>query len=215
MGCPRRNVQDFGRVFLMLNYTDITQKTHVQRRTVTEIIAREKCGRHKCQHTVGRPWRHTCPTRLPDQHDMLIQWPWHVCYSQLVGDFWSANMPFVFSHVGYCDMHFVYELCDDNACATVQEYQRRLPDRRTPSRSVFMRIHRTLRDTGSLPSVSCSLKGRWYERLSHERTFFWLFREVHVCPPVEWPLASATKVARSYASWLLHLGPHEDISVWN
>ena len=25
----------------------------------------------------------------------------------------------------------------------------------------------------------------------------------------------ATEVARSYASWLLHLGPHEDISVWN
>jgi len=25
-GCPKRNVSDFGRVFLMLNYTDITQK---------------------------------------------------------------------------------------------------------------------------------------------------------------------------------------------
>jgi hypothetical protein len=29
-GCPRRNVQYFGRVFLMLNYTDITQNTYVQ-----------------------------------------------------------------------------------------------------------------------------------------------------------------------------------------
>jgi hypothetical protein len=28
--CPRRNVPDFGRVFLMLKYTDITQNTHVQ-----------------------------------------------------------------------------------------------------------------------------------------------------------------------------------------
>ena len=27
-GCPRRNVQYFGRVFLMLNYTDITQNTY-------------------------------------------------------------------------------------------------------------------------------------------------------------------------------------------
>jgi hypothetical protein len=27
-GCPRRNVRDFGRVFLMLNYTDITQNTY-------------------------------------------------------------------------------------------------------------------------------------------------------------------------------------------
>ena len=26
-GCPRRNRQNFGRVFLMLNYTDITQNT--------------------------------------------------------------------------------------------------------------------------------------------------------------------------------------------
>ena len=27
-GCPRRNVPDFGRVFLMLKYTDITQNTY-------------------------------------------------------------------------------------------------------------------------------------------------------------------------------------------
>ena len=43
-GCPRRNVPDFGRVFLMLKYTDITQNTYVQSWTVTEIMAREKCG---------------------------------------------------------------------------------------------------------------------------------------------------------------------------
>jgi len=28
--CPRRNVPDFGGVFLMLKYTDITQNTYVQ-----------------------------------------------------------------------------------------------------------------------------------------------------------------------------------------
>ena len=33
-GCPRRNVPDFGRVFLMLNYTDITQNTYTQSWTV-------------------------------------------------------------------------------------------------------------------------------------------------------------------------------------
>ena len=32
---------DFGRVFLMLKYTDITQNTYVQSRTVTEIMASE------------------------------------------------------------------------------------------------------------------------------------------------------------------------------
>ena len=30
-GCPRRNVPDYGRVFLMLKYIDITQITSVQR----------------------------------------------------------------------------------------------------------------------------------------------------------------------------------------
>jgi len=39
--CPRRNVQDFGRVFLMLNCTDITQNTYIQSWTVMEIMARE------------------------------------------------------------------------------------------------------------------------------------------------------------------------------
>jgi hypothetical protein len=29
-GCPRRNVPDFGMMFLMLKYTDITQNTYVQ-----------------------------------------------------------------------------------------------------------------------------------------------------------------------------------------
>jgi hypothetical protein len=43
-GCPRGNVTDFGRVFLMLKYTDITQNTYIQNWTVTEIMTREKCG---------------------------------------------------------------------------------------------------------------------------------------------------------------------------
>jgi len=63
-------------------------------------------------------------------------------------------MPFVFSHVEYCDMHFVYGFCDGNARAAVEEYQRRFPDRRIPSRGVFTRINQTLRDTGCLPSVA-------------------------------------------------------------
>jgi len=29
-GCPRRNGKNFGSVFLMLNYTDITQNTYIQ-----------------------------------------------------------------------------------------------------------------------------------------------------------------------------------------
>ena len=42
-GCPRRNVPNFGRVFLRSNYTDITQNTYIQSSMVTEIVAREKC----------------------------------------------------------------------------------------------------------------------------------------------------------------------------
>jgi len=40
-GCPRRNVADFGRIFLMLKYTDIPQNTYIQSWTVTEIMTRE------------------------------------------------------------------------------------------------------------------------------------------------------------------------------
>jgi len=43
-GCHRRNGPNFGRVFLMLNYTNITQNTYIQSWTVTEIMAGEKCG---------------------------------------------------------------------------------------------------------------------------------------------------------------------------
>ena len=50
--CPRRNGQNFGRVFLMLKYTDITQNTYVQSWTVTEIKAREKCDLFAVPRTV-------------------------------------------------------------------------------------------------------------------------------------------------------------------
>ena len=46
--CPRRNVRDFGRVFLMLNYSDITQNTYIQSWTVTEIMAREVWNFDSC-----------------------------------------------------------------------------------------------------------------------------------------------------------------------
>jgi hypothetical protein len=40
-GCNRRNGPDFGRVFLMLNYTEKTQNTYIQSWTVLEIMASE------------------------------------------------------------------------------------------------------------------------------------------------------------------------------
>jgi len=47
-GCPRRNVPNFGRVFLMLEYTDITKNSYVQSWTVTEIMVREVWNFDSC-----------------------------------------------------------------------------------------------------------------------------------------------------------------------
>jgi len=62
-GCPRRNVPDFGRVFLMLKYTFITQNTYVQSWTVTEMMAREKCGLLAGPRNVPVSWQpYPCPS---------------------------------------------------------------------------------------------------------------------------------------------------------
>ena len=70
----------FGRVFLTLNYTDITQNTYIQSWTVTEIMAIEKCGLLGCPRTVSRPWRHTHTLRMLGNEKPLnnigMQWPW-------------------------------------------------------------------------------------------------------------------------------------------
>jgi hypothetical protein len=55
--CPGRNVKHFGRVFLMLKYTDITQNTYIQSWTVTEIMTREKCGLLWRRRTVAASWQ--------------------------------------------------------------------------------------------------------------------------------------------------------------
>jgi hypothetical protein len=47
-------VPNFGGVFLMLNYTDITQNTYIQSLTVMEIIAREKLGLLAVPNTATR-----------------------------------------------------------------------------------------------------------------------------------------------------------------
>jgi hypothetical protein len=63
-------------------------------------------------------------------------------------------MGFVFSHVEYCDIYFVYRFCDGNENAAVEEYRRRYPERRIPSTGVFTRVHQTLPENGGLPSVA-------------------------------------------------------------
>ena len=76
--CPRRNVPDFGRVFLMLKYTNITQNTYVQSWTVTEIMAREKCD------------------LLAGPRTEPVSWQSYLCYIVECGDIWrqfSSRQP--------------------------------------------------------------------------------------------------------------------------
>jgi len=63
-------------------------------------------------------------------------------------------------------MHFVYGICNGSAHAAVEEYQRRFPDRRIPSRGVFTRINQTLRDTGCLPSVAVRSEREVVEKIN-------------------------------------------------
>jgi 3-deoxy-D-arabino-heptulosonate 7-phosphate (DAHP) synthase class II len=63
-------------------------------------------------------------------------------------------MPFLFSHVEYCYMHYVYGYCNVNASASVNEYRRRYPERRIPSKRVFTRVEQALRDNDCLTSFA-------------------------------------------------------------
>jgi hypothetical protein len=59
----RKNVPDFGRVFLMLKYTDITQNTYIQGWTVKEIMAREKFSLLAGPRSVPVSWQsYLCPS---------------------------------------------------------------------------------------------------------------------------------------------------------
>ena len=59
--CPGENVPDFGRMFLTLKYTDLTQNTYIRSWTVTEIMAREKCGLLAVSRIVTRTLRMSVP----------------------------------------------------------------------------------------------------------------------------------------------------------
>jgi len=64
----------------------------------------------------------------------------------------------------------------------------------------------------------CSLKGRWYEQLTHARTFLRWFREVHVRPLVEWPLALAYHVCKCgelYTRKIYNLTMIKGYNIWN
>ena len=72
-GCNRRKGPDFGRVFLMLNYTEKLQNTYIQSWTVWEIMAFENCELPSGPRTIAVTWdsyllvglRVTSPLNIP------------------------------------------------------------------------------------------------------------------------------------------------------
>ena len=124
-------------------------------------------------------------------------------------------MLFVFSHVEYCDMHFVYGFCNGNASATFEEYQRRFPDRMIPSRGVFTRIHQTMSETGCLPSVAVQSESEVVRTINTREN---ILEMVQRSPLVEWPLASAYHVCRCgelYMRKIYILTMIKGYNIWN
>ena len=66
--------------------------------------------------------------------------------------------PFTFSVAEYADMIYVYGFCDGNSVNAVAEYQQHFLNVRIPTRSVFTRVYRTLRDASTLPGVRIAAK---------------------------------------------------------
>ena len=129
-----------------------------------------------------------------------------------------AKMPFVFSHMEYCDMHFVYGFCDGNARSAVQEHKRRFLIEGLHLEVYLREFTRHCVILVLFRVFLCSLKRRWYERLTQKRTFFRWFREVHVCLLVEWPLASAYHVYRCgelYMRKICILPMIKGYNIWN
>ena len=62
--CPGGNVPDFGRMFLMLKYTDLTPDTYIWSWMVTEVMVREKCGLLVVPRTVPVSRVVTCTLRM-------------------------------------------------------------------------------------------------------------------------------------------------------
>jgi hypothetical protein len=124
-------------------------------------------------------------------------------------------MSFVFSHVEYCDMYFVYGFCDGNASAAVDEYRRRYPERRIPSRGVSTRVHQTLRDNGCLPSVALQSEREMVRTMNTREN---ILEMVQRSPLVEWPLALVFHVCRCgehYTRTIYILTTIKGYNIWN
>ncbi|CAH1988415.1 unnamed protein product [Acanthoscelides obtectus] len=68
---------------------------------------------------------------------------WNKCFENCF-----IKMPFLFSNQELADIHFVYGFVNGNAAEAAREYARRFPNRRHPTRSVFVRVHRQIIENG-------------------------------------------------------------------
>jgi len=116
-------------------------------------------------------------------------------------------------------MHFVYGFCNGNAHTAVEEYQRRFPDRRIPSRGVFItRINQTLRDTGCLSSVAVRSEREVVRTINTREN---ILEMVQRSPRLSTPrMASRIGVTRMQVWRTLHgegLYPYHDqrYNIWN
>jgi hypothetical protein len=90
-------------------------------------------------------------------------------------------MPFMFSHVEYCDMHYVYGYCDVNARAAVNECRRRHPERRIPPERVFteMGIQLTTYVSHSSPNYYYRIKNLEFDVFRKANKFCFLAVSLH------------------------------------
>ena len=73
-------------------------------------------------------------------------------------------MPFLFTHVEYCDMHYVYGYCYGNASAAVNEYRRRYPEREFRLNAYLRVLSSHCMTMVVFRALPCILKDRLYER---------------------------------------------------
>ena len=73
-------------------------------------------------------------------------------------------MPFLFSHVEYCDMHYVYGYCDGNASAAVNEYNAVTPKGEFRLNAYLHVLSRHCVTMVVFRALLCILKERLYER---------------------------------------------------
>ena len=178
-------------------------------------------GQRKVRSSCGSTYC-TCSADALRVH-CACPWEWNavnivpalVTVSYLYG---VAKMPFVFSHVSIVTCI----LCVDFAMAMhvlLLKNAKGIFLTEGFRLEVYLLVFtRQCKRLAVFQVLLCSLKGRWYERLTHERTFFRWFREVHVCPLVEWHLASAYHVSRFgelYMRKIYILTMIKGYNIWN